>query len=78
MGMAKRMLEEHEDLLAEIARVAVEQKAVSVDEETDEVSSNLDEQADKDTFAAIFKAWAEGRINGSADEIFEAVKEVLS
>ena len=45
-----------------------------MDPDTDEISSNLDEEADKQTFATVFQAWAEGRISGTADEVFEAIK----
>jgi hypothetical protein len=77
MGQAKRDAEEHEARLSAIAAIALKQGAVVIDPDTDEISSNLDEEADKQTFATVFQAWAEGRISGTADEVFEAINEIL-
>jgi hypothetical protein len=77
MGQAKRDAEEHEVRLSAIAAIALKQGAIVMDPDTDEISSNLDEEADKQTFATVFQAWAEGRIGGTADEVFEAIKEIL-
>jgi hypothetical protein len=77
MGWAKRDAEEHEVRLSAIAAIALKRGAIVMDPDTDEISSNLDEEADNQTFATVFQAWAEGRISGTADEVFEAIKENL-
>jgi hypothetical protein len=77
MGQAKKDAEEHEVRLSAIAAIALKQGAIVMDPDTDEISSNLDEEADKQTFATVFQAWAEGRISGTADEVFEAINEIL-
>jgi hypothetical protein len=33
--------------------------------------------ASKDALARAFRAWAEGKIQGTADEVFEAAKAIL-
>ena len=77
MGIAKRMFEEHQDRLAAIESIAIEQKALVYNKERDEATSNADPDADRDVYASVFRAWADGKIDGTADEIFEAVKAIL-
>jgi hypothetical protein len=77
MGMAKRELEEHEDRIAAVEAIAIEQKAVVYDEGSDETISNEDPDADKQAYASVFQAWSDGKITGTAEEIFEAIKTVL-
>ena len=71
------MFKEHEDRLFLIEGIAVEQKALVYDADKDETSSNEDPNADMETYASVFRAWADGKIDGTADEIFEAVKAIL-
>jgi hypothetical protein len=78
MSQVKRDLEEHEDRLAAIEAIGIEEKALVLDEETDEVSSAEDEQANKDFYARAFKEWAEGKISGDAEDIFDAVTAAIS
>ena len=40
---------------------------------TDEVSASSDEAAIKRLFARAFREWAEGNVEGTAQEIFDAV-----
>ena len=47
MSQVKRDLEEHEDRLAIIERLGIEEGALVLDEDADEVSSADDEQADQ-------------------------------
>jgi hypothetical protein len=77
MGVAKHMLQEHEDRLSFIEAIAVEQKALVYDADKDETSSNEDPDADMEAYASVFRAWADGKIKGTPDEIFEAIKAVL-
>jgi hypothetical protein len=77
MSQVKRDLEEHEDLLAAIDALGIEEKALVLDEESDEVSSANDEQANKDFYARAFKEWAAGNIKGDAEDIFDAVTSAI-
>jgi hypothetical protein len=77
MGMAKRELQEHEDRLAAIEAIGINKKALVHDEASDEISSAEDDDANKQAFASVFQAWADGKISGAPDEVFEAVKAVL-
>ena len=77
MSQVKRDLEEHEDLLAAIDALGIEENALMHNEESDEVSSAEDEQASKDFYARAFKEWAAGNIKGEAQEIFDAVTAAI-
>jgi hypothetical protein len=77
MSQAKRDLEEHEDLLAAIEALGIEENALALDEDTEEVSSAEDEQANKDFYARAFKEWAAGNIGGDAQDIFDAVTSAI-
>jgi hypothetical protein len=44
---------------------------------TDEVSASSNEAAVKRFFARAFQEWAEGKVQGSAQEIFESVITLL-
>ena len=77
MGMAKRELQEHEDHIVAIEAIAIEVKAIIHDGDNDETSSAEDPDADKRAYASVFQAWADGKISGTAEEVFEAVNTVL-
>jgi hypothetical protein len=77
MSQVKRHLEEQEARDAEIERIGIEAQALNYDGDADETSSTQDEDASKDALARVFRAWAEGKIQGTADEAFEAAKAIL-
>jgi hypothetical protein len=77
MGRAKRELQEHEDRIMAIEAIAIEVKAIIHDGDNDETSSAEDPDADKRAYASVFQAWADGKISGTAEEVFEAVNNVL-
>jgi hypothetical protein len=75
MGYAKRMLDDRDEM---IRKIAVETGALELNEDTDEVGSSFEEEADRETYARVFRAWADGKISGTAEEIFQAVTDALS
>jgi len=77
MSQAKRDLEEHEDQVALIEELGIEVGALVLDEDTNEVSSADDEQANKEFYARAFKEWAAGNISGDAEDIFDAVTAAI-
>ncbi len=77
MGIVKDALAEHEDRVTAITVYAIEVKALVLDEASDEIRSNSNPDADKLVYAWAFKAWAEGKIEGTAEEVFDAVQEAL-
>jgi hypothetical protein len=77
MSQVKRDLEEHEELLAAIDALGIEEKALVLDEDSDEVSSAEDEEAHKAFYARAFKEWAAGNIKGEAQDIFDAVTAAI-
>jgi hypothetical protein len=64
-------------MLAAIEVLGIEEKALVYDEETDEVSSAEDEQATKAFYARAFEDWANGRLQGEAKDIFDAVTAAI-
>ena len=77
MSQVKRDLEEHVELVDAIESLGIQEKALVLDEDTDEVSSAEDEQADKAFYARAFKEWAAGNIKGEAQDIFDAVTAAI-
>ena len=57
--------------------IAIEVKAIGYDDDNDETSSNDDPDAETQLYARAFQAWADGKISGTAEEIFDAVNAVL-
>ena len=77
MSAAKNVLEEHEDRVAVITVIAIEASALVPGESGDEPNPTGDPKAEKVVYAKAFQTWADGRIMGTAEDIFEAVQEVL-
>jgi hypothetical protein len=70
-------MEEHIGRVAAITKLAVNLRALVLDESLDELSSAEDHDADRMVYAAAFQAWVDGEISGTAEEIFEATQEAL-
>jgi len=77
MNQVKRDLEEHEELLAAVEALGIEEKALVYDKDTDEVSPAEDEEADKAFYARAFKEWAAGNLKGDAQDVFDAVTAAI-
>lgn len=77
MSAAKTVLDEHDGRVATITAIAIEVGALAMGESGDETSSTADAQAEKIAYAKAFQAWADGRMEGTAEDIFETVQEVL-
>ena len=77
MSTAKTIFEEHENRVAVITAIGIEVKALVFDQSADEITSAEDPGADRLVYAGAFDAWAHGKIEGSAEDIFESVQEVL-
>ena len=67
----------YEDRLVILEDLGIEENALEHDEFTDEVSASSDEAAVKRFFARAFHEWAEGNVQGTAQEIFEGVIALL-
>jgi hypothetical protein len=63
--------------LAILEDLGVQEKALVQDDGLDEVTVANDDQAKKDFYARAFQEWAEGNIDGTAQEIFDAVTAIL-
>jgi hypothetical protein len=77
MCAARNALDEHENRVAAITAIAIEAKALSLDKGADEITPTNDPNAEKVVYAKAFQAWADGRMEGTAEDIFETVQEVL-
>ena len=77
MSAARNVIDEHENRVAAITAIAIEAKALTLDESGDVTRSTDDPNVEKVVYAKAFQAWADGRIEGTAEDIFETVQEVL-
>ncbi|NVN84685.1 MAG: hypothetical protein HXX15_01240 [Rhodopseudomonas sp.] len=75
--MDNQLFAGHEKRLMAVTAIAVEANALVYDHGSEEVLSTDDPDASRKVFAAAFQAWADGKIGGTAEEIFAAVQEVL-
>ncbi len=73
----KNVFDEHEGRVAIITAIATEVKALTLREGGDEMISTSDPKAEKLVYARAYQAWADCKIEGTADDIFETVQEVL-
>jgi len=62
-----------EERLAALEEVGIEEKALVYDEAGDELLVSDDGAAIKDFYARAFQEWALGNVEGTAEEIFDAV-----
>jgi hypothetical protein len=77
VSIVKRHLAEHEERLALIDEICIDEGALVLDIATDEVYFSADEDDCKNAYVAVFQAWARGTIKGTAEQIFDATKSVL-
>ena len=68
----------YEDRLVILEELGIEENALEHDEFTDEVSASSDEAAVKRFFARAFREWAEGNVQGTAQEIFDGIITLLN
>ncbi|WP_298879411.1 hypothetical protein [uncultured Bradyrhizobium sp.] len=77
MSAIRNVLDEHEGRVAAITAIAIEARALVLSESADEPTSAANPNAEKLVYARAFQAWADGAIEGTAEDIFESVEEVL-
>lgn len=75
--IAKNVFEQHEGRVTVITEIAMEVKALSVNESAEEMVSTTNSEAERLVYAKAYQAWADYKIEGTAEDIFEAVQEVL-
>ena len=75
--MARTVLEEHDGRVTVITAIAMEVNAIAFSESRDEVISTTDPNAEKQVYAKAYQAWVDCKIEGTAEDIFETVQEVL-
>jgi hypothetical protein len=63
--------------LALIEEICIDKGALIYDIDTDGVFFSANDEAYKNSYVAVFQAWAQGAIKGSAEQIFEATKSIL-
>jgi hypothetical protein len=67
----------YEDWLAKLEELGIAENALVRDKTTGEIVVIDDDQAIKDFYARAFLEWAEGKVEGTAIEIFDAVTTLL-
>jgi hypothetical protein len=63
--------------MAILEDLGVQEKALVEDDGLDEVTVADDDQAKKNFYARAFQEWAEGNVEGTAQEIFDGVTMLL-
>jgi hypothetical protein len=69
--------EAYEERLAALEEMGIEEKALIYDEAADKLAVSKDEIAIKDFYARAFQEWSLGNIDGTAEEVFDAVTSLL-
>ena len=77
MMSAKNVQEAHERRLTVITGIAMEVDALNSGGIRDEQMLATDSSAEKFVYAKAYQAWADCRMEGTAEDIFEAIQEVL-
>jgi hypothetical protein len=77
MARSEEIFEAHEERVAAITKIAVDLKALVINKTTDDWTSAENPDAEARVYAAAFQAWVDGKLHGSADEIFDAVQSAL-
>lgn len=77
MSNAATFIDEHDNRVTVITEIGVEVKALVQDMSTRNLSNANSPHAEKLLYAKAFQAWADGKIEGAAEDIFETVEEVL-
>lgn len=77
MSIVKRHLAEQEERLVLIEEICIDTGALVLDTATDDIYFSADEAAYKNAYVTVFRAWANGTIKGTAEQIFEATKSIL-
>jgi len=77
MSAIRNVLDEHERRVEAITAMAIEVRALVLSESAGETTSTINPSAEKLVYAKAFQAWADGAIEGTAEDIFETVEEVL-
>jgi hypothetical protein len=70
-------IDPREERLAALEELGIEEKALIYDEAGDKLSVSDDETAIKDFYARAFQEWSLGNVEGTAEEIFDAVTFLL-
>jgi hypothetical protein len=77
MGQQKREAAEAEERYEAIQAIGLEKNALIEEEEGEEPTTNMDDEATMEAVASVFRSWADGKIKGSFDEIVESTKQAL-
>lgn len=75
--IAKTVNNEHDNRVSVITAIGVGVAALVFDESTSAMTYRNDSHAEKLLYAKAFQAWADGQIEGNAEDVFETVQEVL-
>ena len=69
--------EGYAERMAILEDLGVQEKALVQDDGLDEVTVADDDQAKKEFYARAFQEWAEGNVEGTAQEIFDGVTMLI-
>ena len=69
--------EGYAERMAILEDLGVQEKALVQDDGLDEVTVADDDQAKREFYARAFQEWAEGNVEGTAQEIFDGVTMLI-
>lgn len=76
MTMSKQLFEEEQERLMAITAMGMEVKALILDDDGEVISAD-DPDAERLLYASVFQAWADNKIEGTAEQVFETIQEAL-
>ncbi len=77
MTLSKHIFEEERQLLMAITSIGVEVKALVIDEDGQMVPVD-DPHVERLFYMSVFQAWADNKIDGTAEQIFDTIQEALA
>lgn len=77
MNMSKDIFEEERQRLMAITSIGVEIKALAIDDDG-QLISVADPHVERLFYISVFQAWAEDKIDGTAEQIFDTIQEALA
>jgi hypothetical protein len=77
MSTVRSVVDGYASRRAAIIAIGLEVKALMFDQDAGDIMSTEDPAAERLLYAKAFQAWADGKIGGEAEDIFELVQEAL-
>jgi hypothetical protein len=77
MSTVRSVVDDYASRRAAIIAIGLEVKALMFDQDAGQIMLTEDTAAERLLYAEAFQAWADGKIGGEAEDLFEVVQELL-